>query len=127
MRFSIAVMVVLVGMCGIGVAQKSSEIKSSDRKSSVTKPPKSTAAPSGKVGGGATSSSKELQNVERQSAKTGARSHAQKAPKPVAIKTDKSESNPPMKFGGKGSSIGTTKQASNPYKGRLKQKGGGRH
>ena len=128
MRFSMAVMVVLVGVCGIGVAQKSSEIKSNDRKTSVAKLPKSTTAPPGKVGGGAASSSRELQNVERQSAKMGGKSHAQKAPKPVSIKSGKSDSNPPVKFGGSGSSsIGTTKQASNPYKGRLKQKGQGRH
>jgi transcription initiation factor TFIID subunit TAF12 len=75
-----------------------------------------------------TSTSKELQKVERENPKgTGSAHAATKTPKPVTAKPDKDNRNPPINFGAKsggGSSTGMTKQPS-PYKGRLKQKGSG--
>jgi hypothetical protein len=121
MRFSLAIAVVLVGMSVSGWAQQNNTPKV---KSAPTKARKS--APIGKAASptASTSASKELQSVEHQSVKSAkARSKTGKGP---ALKPARDSSNPPIHFGGKsgGGIARTPKQGgSNPYKGRLKEKG----
>jgi ABC-type sugar transport system substrate-binding protein len=83
---------------------------------------KTTASPTA-----STSASKELQSVERQSAKppAGARSGGPRTTgKGPALKPARSKTNPPINFGGTGGGKRAgTNQGSNPYKGRLRQKG----
>jgi hypothetical protein len=72
------------------------------------------------------SASKELQTLERQSAKTSAssRTAGKRTGTGSALKPVKEKSNPPINFGGTGGGKGGGKsnQGSNPYQGRLKQK-----
>jgi hypothetical protein len=124
MRFSLAVAVVLVGMSLSGWAQQNTF----KVKPAPTKAPKS--APIGKTAASPTAStpaSKELQNVERQSAKSpaSARSAGPRTGKGPALKPARNKPNPPINFGGTGGGKGarTTNHGSNPYKGRLKEKG----
>jgi hypothetical protein len=123
MRVLAAVTAVLLALSATGIAQNSS--KGTNSSKSSTRAPKSTLPV--KSGGAASTSgnAKNLQNIEHETAKTAGKSEkAARAPKPVAMKPEKDRSTP-INFGGKsGDSIGTTKQG-NPYKGRLKQKGGG--
>jgi hypothetical protein len=123
MRFSLAVAVVLAGMSLSGWAQQNNIFKV---KNTPTKAPKR--ASSGKTTTGptaSTSASKELQSVERQTAKSATTARAagttRKGP---ALKSARNKPNPPINFGGAGGgkSAGTN-QSSNPYKGRLRQKG----
>jgi hypothetical protein len=125
MKFSLAVAIALVGMNLSGWAQQNNTFKV---KPAATKAPKSapmvktTASPTA-----STSASKELQSVERQSAKSpaSARSGGPKTTgKNPALKPARSKPNPPINFGGTGGGKRAgTNQGSNPYKGRLKQKG----
>jgi len=127
MRFSLAVAVVVVGMSVIGLAQQSGTFKV--KKTPPEKAPKST-VPIGKtpkVASSSTASTKELQAIERQTAKTTAphRAATTKTPaKASTLKPVKDKPNPPINFsgtsGGKGAR--TSNQGSNPYKGRLRQK-----
>ncbi len=124
MRFSLAVAVALVAMSLSGWAQQNNTFKVKD---STTKAPKkapmvkTTTSPTA-----STSASKELQSVEHQSAKSAAtaRSSGPRTGKGSALKPARSKPNPPINFGatGGGKRAGTN-QGSNPYKGRLKQKG----
>jgi hypothetical protein len=120
MRFSWVVAIALVGMSLSGWAQQNNTFKV---KHAATKTPKR--APVGKATPGATAStsaSKNLEKLERQSAKpAGTARSAKRAP---ALKPAKDKRNPPISFGGKGGGrrAGTTKQGSNPYKGRLREK-----
>ncbi|MBZ5613970.1 MAG: hypothetical protein LAO23_08185 [Acidobacteriia bacterium] len=122
MRFSLAVAIALVGMSLSGWAQQNNTFKV---KHAATKTPKS--APIGKTTPGPTASnsaSKDLEKLERQSAKpAGVARPAGRAP---ALKAAKDKPNPPINFSGTGGSRrpGTTNQSSNPYKGRLRQKNG---
>ena len=123
MRFSLAVAVVLVGMSLSGWAQQNTF----KVKPAPTKAPKS--APIGKTAASPTAStpaSKELQNVERQSAKSpaSARSAGPRTGKGPALKPARNKPNPPINFNGTGGGKGarTTNHGSNPYKGRLKEK-----
>ena len=123
MRFSLAVAVVLVGMSLSGWAQQNTF----KVKPAPTKAPKS--APIGKTAASptaSTSASKELQNVERQSAKSpaSARSAGPRTGKGPALKPARNKPNPPINFNGTGGGKGarTTNHGSNPYKGRLKEK-----
>ncbi len=125
MRFSLAVAVALVGMSLSGGAQQNNTFKV---KPAPTKAPRS--APIGKTTASPTAStpaSKELQNVERQSAKplASARSAGPRTGKGPAPKTARNKPNPPINFGGTGGGKGarSTNRGSDPYKGRLKQKG----
>ena len=124
MRVLAAVAVVLLGLSASGVAQTYSKGVNSPKSS--TKAPKSTVPV--KAPGGVNTSAKNLQNIEHETAKSAGKSQkGQRAAKPVALKPDKNGSNPPINFSGNsGGGMGTNKQAPNPYKGRLKQKGGGR-
>jgi hypothetical protein len=124
MRFSLAVAVALVGMSLSGWAQQNNSFKV---KPAPTKAPKS--APIGKTAASPTATtpaSKELQSVERQSAKPLAspRSAGPRTGKGPALKHARNKSNPPINFSGTGGGKGarTTNHGSNPYKGRLKEK-----
>jgi hypothetical protein len=124
MRFSLAVAVVLAGISVSGLAQQTFRVKHS---ASEKAPRKS--APIGKTAGPVASNgtSKELQALERQSAKTSAssRTAAKKTPGTgSALKPVKDKSNPPINFGASGGGKGARAggQSPNPYSGRLKQK-----
>jgi hypothetical protein len=127
MRFSWAVAAVLVGVSMSGWAQQNKAFKV--KPSSTEKAPKSSVSvPLGKTAGPATGSgnSKDLQTLERQTAKSSmpARSAVKKTPGTgSALKPVKDKPNPPINFGAAGGkSVGTANQGANPYKGRLKQK-----
>jgi hypothetical protein len=74
---------------------------------------------------GGSSSSKDLQNIERQSAKSIGQTHAAKQTRPAPVKMEKDKPNPKINFGNGHTTTngGMTRQPSNHYKGRLKQKG----
>ena len=81
----------------------------------------------GSVAGAGTASasnSKDLQAVERETAKTPASSRSAGKKTGAALKPVKDKPNPPINFGGNGGAKGpgTVSQGSNPYKGRVKQK-----
>jgi hypothetical protein len=125
MRFSLAVAVVLVGFSVSGLAQQQDTFRV--KRSAPAKAAKKTSAPTGKTAGSpataSASASKDLQNLERQTVKSSvpSRSAGKRTP---ALKPAKDKPNPPINFGGTGGgkSAGLTKQGSNPYKGRLRQK-----
>lgn len=124
MRFSLAVAIVLAGISVSGLAQETFKVK----RSAPEKAPRKS-APIGKTATPVASNgtSKELQALERQTAKTSAssRSVGKKTPGTGSgLKPVKDKSNPPINFGGTGGGKGggTSNQGSNPYKGRLKQK-----
>lgn len=122
MRFSLAVAIVLVGMSLSGWAQQNNTFKV---KNTPTKTPKRASVGKTTTGPTSTSASKQLQSVERQSAKsaTTARS-AGTTRKGPALRSARSKPNPPINFGGTGGGQNAgTNRGSNPYKGRLKQKG----
>jgi hypothetical protein len=127
MRFSLAVAVILVGISVSGWAQQNNQFKV---RVTHEKPAKQSAPLTKATSGGNTAANadaKALQNVERQSVKGSG--HAAGGKKAPALKPVKEKPDPPMNFNGTGG--GGTKgpgrgaQSSNPYKGRLKQKGGG--
>jgi hypothetical protein len=123
MRFSLAVTIVLAGISVSGMAQETFRVKRSAPEKAARK-----SAPVGKTASPVASSgtSKELQALERQTAKTSAssRSVGKKTPGTGSgLKPVRDKSNPPINFGGTGGKGGGTSiQGSNPYKGRLKQK-----
>ena len=126
MRFSLAVAVVLVGISVSGLAQQNETFKV--KRSAPEKAPKKS-APIGTTAGPATASganSKQLQSLERQSARGYASRSAKKATPgtSAALKPVKDKPNPPINFGGTGGgkNAGMTNQGANPYKGRLRQK-----
>jgi len=130
MRFSLAVVVVFVGIGVSGLAQQNNTFKV--KHSTPEKAPKAS-APMGKTAGPATPSSanaKNLQAIERQTAKTTASSGSAGKPsgsagkKPPALKPVKEKPNPPINFSGTGGgkSAGTTNPGSNSHKGRVRQK-----
>ncbi|MGD1215592.1 MAG: hypothetical protein ABR861_11460 [Terriglobales bacterium] len=128
MRFSLAVGVVLVGISVSGLAQQNNTFKV--KRSAPEKATKSS-VPIGKTAGPATASaanSKDLQTLEHQTVKASAPSRSagkRTTGTASALKPVKEKPNPPINFGGTGGgkSAGSTKQGSNPYAGRLKQKG----
>lgn len=121
---------VAVGMAlmSVGAAAQNGNNNSYKVKHSTTeKEPKSTAPVPAKTSAGnsSASASKNLQSIERQTAKSAAPSHAQagKKTQTAAVKPAKDQANPPMNFGGKGGKqAGPVRQSADPYKGRLKQK-----
>ena len=124
MRFALAVAVVLAGISVSGLAQQTFKVKRSAPEKAARK-----SAPAGKTASpiASSSTSKELQTLERQTAKTAAASRSAGKRTPgtgSALKPVKDKSNPPINFGGTGGGKGggTSNQGSNPYKGRLKQK-----
>ena len=129
MRFSWAVAVVVLGMSVIGLAQQSGSTFKV-KKSPPEKAPKSS-MPVGKtpkVTSSSTANAKDLQNLERQTAKATAphrEATVKKTPANAgALKPVKDKPNPPINFSGTSGAKGPAKsgQGSNPYKGRLRQK-----
>jgi len=125
MRFWL-LLAVLVGLSTIGVAQQNNTYRV---KRSTPDKAARRSAPVGKTAGptmGSTSTAKDLQNIERQTAKTSApaRTAGKKAAGTgAALKPAKDKPNPPINFnGGGGKKAGTTSQPANPLKGRLKEK-----
>jgi len=125
-RFLPAIAVVVLGLGVSGLAQQSNTFKVKPTKE---KPPKQS-APIGKSAVPATASSsnaKSLQSVEHQTAKASTAPGSGKTKTAPALKPVKDKPNPPINFNTSGSSksSGLTNQSagSNPYKGRLKQKG----
>jgi hypothetical protein len=126
MRFWWAVAVVIVGVSVSGLAQQKDPFKV--KSSTPQKAEKSTVpvarTMNSKTASSANANAKDLQNLERQTAKSsGATRIAGKKPAP-ALKLAKDKPNPPINFSGAGTTkpAGSTKQSSNPYAGRLKQK-----
>lgn len=129
MRFSLAVAVVLAGISVNGLAQQKNTFKVKPL-NAAEKPAKMN-APMGKTAAmpatASAAASKDLQSLERQSAKASApsRSAIKKTPRAAsALRPAKDTHNPPINFGGAsgGKSAGMSNQGKNPYKGRLRQK-----
>jgi hypothetical protein len=126
MRVLLAAAVLLITVSGLAQQQNSTfKVKHS----APAKEKKSAPIAVGKTtGGGAgtasASNSKDLQAVERETAKTPASSHTAGKKAGPALKPVKDKPNPPINFGGNGGAkgSGTISQGSNPYKGRVKQK-----
>src|ERR1700674_5761818 len=118
MRFSLAVAVVVAGISVSGLAQQTFKVKRSAPEKAARK-----SAPVGKTASpvASNSSSKELQTLEPQTAKTSAssRSAGKRTGTVSALKPVKNKSNPPINFGGSGGGKGggPTNQGSNHYKG----------
>jgi len=134
MRFSLAVAVLVAGISVSGVAQQNDPFRV--KPSAPEKAPKSNASIA-KIASPATASSstsKDLQNLEHQTAKASAppRSAGKKTPETApALALAKDKPNPPINFGGTGGksaakpaakTAGMTNQSANPLAGRLKQK-----
>ena len=120
----LTVAIIVTGMSLSGVAQEKNALKT--KHSAPEKAAKATPLPIGKsanVGTSSAANSKDLQTLERQTAKSSAAPHAAgtKPPKTAAVKPIKDKSDPPIKVGN-ASANGLTHQSSNRYKGRLKQK-----
>jgi hypothetical protein len=126
MRFSLTVGVMIVAISASGLAQQSNTFKV--KHSTPEKAPKSLPlARTPSLGTASAATSKDLQSVERQSAKSGAPSRsagAKKTTPATKLKTVKDKPNAPINFGetGGGKKMGMVNQGANPYKGRLKQK-----
>lgn len=125
MRFSWAVAVLVAALSVSGWAQQAPyKVKPSHE----DKPAKSS-APIGKTAGVASASAenaKNLQNIEHQSGRASTLSSSRAAgKKSAALKPIKDKPNPPMNFGTNSGVKGGGKptQGSNPYKGRVRQKG----
>ena len=128
MKLSLAALLIL-GMSTTLPAQQTTYYKG---KKAAPKPPKNEAAvPVGKTAGGssaAANNSKDLQLAERQSAKSIKPDHTANKKPPVVKSTQlRDKPAPPMNFNGgtAKSNGGLNRTASNPYKGRLKQKSSG--
>jgi len=120
----------LSGMAQNGNAQKTHpfKVKPSNVDAKVKKPGKGKGAGAGpaKTPGStaAASNAKDLQNIEHETAKAAVASRTTKRTSGAVLKPAKDKPNPKISFnGGAGKGGGMTRQSSNPYKGRLKQKG----
>jgi hypothetical protein len=73
------------------------------------------------------SSQADLRRLEQQSAKVSAPPRVKRTPGTAALKTEKQKPTPPIRVGAGKSAKGpgTTNQGTNPYRGRLRQKGSG--
>jgi hypothetical protein len=126
MRVSLAVAVVLVGIGVNGLAQQNKTFKvkpSHDAKAAKTSVPIGKTGASPATASAATS--KDLQNLERQTAKAPQPSRGKRTPGSAsALKPAKDMPNPPINFGGAGGGkgAGMSHPGKNPYKGRLRQK-----
>jgi len=127
MRFSLAVSVVLLGISLSASAQQSNTLKV--KRSAPEKAPKKSAPISATGAHPATASaaaSKDLRNIEHQTAKSSVTASAPKTTPGTAstLKPVKDKPNPPINFSGNTAhkSAGPTNQSANPYKGRLRQK-----
>jgi hypothetical protein len=124
-KFSLAVAVAVVGFGLSALAQQNGtyKVKHSPPEKAAKSAP--LAKPSS-AGTASAATSKELQSVERQTAKSSAssRSAGRSAGAPNKLKPIKDKPNPPIDFAGTGGGkkAGMVNQSPNPYKGRLKQK-----
>jgi hypothetical protein len=121
----LAVAIIVAGLSLSGLAQEKSAFKA--KHSAPEKPAKAAPVPVGKsatVGTSSAGNAKDLQTLERQTAKSSGAPHATgtKMPRTAAVKPIKDKSNPPIKVGSAGNGGGLNHQSANPYKGRLKQK-----
>jgi hypothetical protein len=126
MRFSLAVTALLMSISVSGMAQQKNQFKV--KPSTPEKTRKSAPLPVGKSGGGTTASgsnAKDLQAVEHQTARTsGTHAGGKKTAPAIKPVKERSDSNPPINFNSGGAkSPGMINQGTNPYKGRLRQKG----
>jgi hypothetical protein len=126
MRFSLAFTALFLSMSVGAMAQQNNQFKV--KPSTPEKTKKSAPLPVGKSGGGTTASgsnAKDLQAVEHQTAKSsGAHAGGKKTAPAIRPVKDRSDSNPPINFNSGGSkSPGMINKGTNPYKGRLRQKG----
>lgn len=121
MRFFWAVAVVVLGLSVLGLAEKDDfKVKRSAPEKMKRSTPIAKAAGSTSASG---SSSKDLRNLEHQTAKASAPSRSAAKRTPAALKPVKEKPNPPINLGGTGGSRGgAANKGSNPYRGRLKQK-----
>ena len=121
----LAVAIVVAGISLSGIAQEKSTFRA--KHSPPEKAAKPIPLPAGKsatVGTSAAANSKDLQTLERQTAKSSGAPHATgtKMPKTAGVKPIRDKSDPPIKVGSTGNASGLNHQGANPYKGRLKQK-----
>jgi hypothetical protein len=131
MRFWLVVTVVVVGISVSGLAQQDTTYKV--KRSAPEKPPRTASVSIGKTAVHAATASdansKDLQALERQSAKASMppRSAGRTTPGTVsALKPVKDQPNPPINLRGTGSrrkSAGLPSQSVNSLAGRVKQKG----
>jgi hypothetical protein len=126
MRFFSAVMAVTLALSVGGAAQV---VRGSGGHSgSASKnEPKST-APVKATGAGTTNAqSKQLQKIERETAKSGGSAQPKRTPAPKVLKEDKSSNNQAINFNGKSGGTGSamSSRSGGSLKGRLKQKGQG--
>lgn len=129
MKFSWVAALILAGISVNGVAQQKNTFRVKPSHPEVKSP--KLAAPIGKANPGSATGSgaaaKNLQSLERQSAKSAgpARVAGKKsAGATPGLKPIKDKPNPPISFNGNGGtkSAGVVNQGANPYKGRLRQK-----
>ena len=123
-RFSLAVAIALASISVSGMAQQTTTFKV--KHSAPDKAPKSTVPPAGNLGSTTTASatnSKDLQSVERQTAKapTGAKKTSANA---TALIPAKDEPTPANNSGGTVArkTTAATNPDANPYRGRLRDK-----
>ncbi len=121
----LAVAILIAGMSLNGMAQETNTYKSKHpAPGKAAKPAPVPVGKSATVGTSSANNSKDLQTLERQTARTSVAPHTAgtKMPKTAAVKPIKDKSDPPIKVGNAGNANGLNHQSSNPYKGRLKQK-----
>ena len=123
-RFSLAVAIALVGISVSGMAQQNTTFRV--KQSAPEKVPKSTVPPGGMASTPTASAtnSKDLQSVERQTAKSPAPTQAKKT-SAAALIPAKDEPTPANNSGGtvaRKSAATTTNPDANPYRGRLRDK-----
>jgi hypothetical protein len=125
MKSLVATAILICGLSLSGFAQKQPTFYKGSKKSSTEKPAKSTSVAPPMKAAQQTSSAKDLQLAERQSAKSAGPTHQPKQKAPV-VKTIKDKPTPPMVFNGTSpKATGGLNQSANPYRGRLKQKNAG--
>jgi hypothetical protein len=125
MKSLVAAAVLICGLSVSGFAQQQTTFYKG-KKSSTAKPSKSAPLAPPMKATTQNSSAKDLQLVERQSAKSAGPTHQPKQ-KALVVKPIKDKPTPPMVFNGSGGSkaTGGLNQSANPYRGRLKQKNSG--
>jgi hypothetical protein len=124
MKSLVATAILICGLSLSGFAQKQPAFYKG-KKASTEKPAKTSSVAPPMKAANQTSSAKDLQLAERQSAKSAGPTHQPKQKAPV-VKPVKEKPTPPMVFNGTGSkATGRLNQSANPYRGRLKQKNSG--
>jgi hypothetical protein len=122
-RFSIMVLASLIVLSLSLFAQSGSTFKVKPNSDSTPKKAAPINTPSGATP--ASQNAKALQNIEHENLKASNRQAAPKKAPPVTKVAE--EKNPPINFGGQGNQKATALGGTDPYKGRLKTKGGDGH